>query len=85
MAASSKPRLATVGGPRVIDRMDMLAVQSRLSSIANVPEFDLRRVQDIKYILVASACPRDFRQSVLLIGIGGQAPFEEARRGCFDA
>jgi hypothetical protein len=85
MAASGKPRLATVDGPRVIDRMtDMLAVPSGLSCIANVPEFDLRRVQDIKYILVASACPRDFRKSVILTGIGGQA-LKEARRGCFDA
>jgi hypothetical protein len=85
MAASSKARLATLDRQGVIDRTtDMLAVQSRLSCIANVPEFDLRRVQDIKYILVALVCPRDFRKSVLLTGIGGQA-LKEARRGCFDA
>ncbi len=44
--------------PRVIDRMTaMPAVQ--LSFIANLPEFDLRQVQDIKYILDTLARRRE--------------------------
>ena len=82
-AAPRTGRPRTPDRPRAIDRTTaMPAVQ--LSFIANVPEFDLLLVQDIKYILDTLACPRDDRKSVFRPGVGGIA-LKEAWRGCFCA
>jgi hypothetical protein len=57
-AVSRTARSPTAGGQRVIDRMTaMLAVQ--LSFIANLPQFNLRQGQDIKYVSNRLARRRD--------------------------
>jgi hypothetical protein len=47
-AESRKKRVPTHDGQRAIDRLTMVAVQR--SFIANLPGFNLRHVQNIKYI-----------------------------------